>query len=43
MNNLVKRSISGVVFLIVMVASMLLGNIVDWGKYLYLIDRKSVV
>lgn len=37
MNNLVKRSLSGIVFLIIMVASMLLGNIVDWGKYLYLI------
>lgn len=37
MKNLIKRSISGLVFLIIMIASMLLGNYFSWGKYLYLL------
>lgn len=37
MSNLVKRTISGVGFLLIMVTSLLIGNYFEWGKYIYLI------
>ena len=35
MKNLIVRTISGIVFLLVMLAALLLGNVIDCGKYFF--------
>ena len=35
MKNLIVRTVSGIVFLLVMLTALLLGNIVDCGKYFF--------
>lgn len=35
MKNLITRTVSGLVFLAVMLAALLLGDYVEWGKYLF--------
>ncbi len=43
MKNFTERTISGIAFLAIMLLSLLLGNYVPWGKYVYLLTMTFVL